>query len=466
MQKLTSKLMVIMFAMFLVQNVALKIDASTARMQGMGIDLYPWIIEKNTVYSFSNPALVSDYSNHIYFDYDMSGIYSPNSGGLIIDPIDNLTVGFFSGYNVKGNWNNLYTTSGYTSSTGYAPSNTLSNLSEKNFSALFGYKMNAMRFGLGLQYANAGDEDTAETDTLTAPAKTVTSYQNSEFGIDLGYSMDMGQGLLKSLDVKANLTFLGIEDSNEYNDDTSSSKVSYEDDGAKVLEFNARLTLAPNQKNLVHVFASYMHENNSTKTSASSSATGFSYTAEDTYERKSSSFFLGIADEYKFHKDYFVFIGAGLSLTNATWKYDGQSDTDGTVTYNPAPLDYTGKDFKIPVFMGMEAAFLENWQARFGFSHNILNKVTYPDGQVVQDVDPTDDSVTEEDKYTYIYKPVADNTFSMGLSYVNGNFRIDWFGNIEIFRSGPNFISGASNNFSTAVAATYYFGEIIEKVKN
>ncbi|MDH5718589.1 MAG: hypothetical protein OEZ22_13265 [Spirochaetia bacterium] len=409
------------------------ISATRTRAAGMGLASIDeggsnaWAVDGLQPYIYDNPAALGGFKNTAFFEAS-NGLWD-NFGGIIINPMGEISVGLFSGIPAavegfadpiggSGNWVTDATIAAGAGALNQPLSASGNTYDDRSFGFLAHMPMGKMNLGFGLDYTGAGQV----VDDGVTPSKTELS--QSETTVRLGFNMEMG-GMIKSIDAGLAYSMLGVENTAT----SGSNTVSVKADSGSIINFHARANMGLNEKNLIHILLSYNSE-----------AAKFVYTdpAPNTAsnELDGSTIGIGVSDEIKVSSDAIVFVGFKLEMVSGT---STRVDVGGTT----AASEFSGT--VIPFFIGAEGMISENWTGRFGLSHNIMESYEVkPDTTVA---------------ITQTRSEGSDAELSVGLSYAVGNFTFDWLGNVDVFRDGPDFVSGISNPWSTSFAATFNFGE-------
>ena len=417
---------------------ATAVSATVTRTGGMGLDNHAWAIDGLQPYVYENPAVIGKFKDTAFFEAGATEF-----GGIFLNPTGNITVALFSGLpaDLDGRFGTLGPTThslyDLAASAGYAgianistPIHGIGLWSGKHIGFLAGMNMGKMDVGFGIAYTSAGEYDKLQdTATLQDTELDKTERETQILG---GLEMEMG-GMLKSIGVGLDITMYGL--SNTYTDNTTPTiSAEINSSGAMDLNVHARADLAVSQKNILHVLLGYESKSQGVEITQDVGLGG-----DGTASYSQSVIKLGLSDEIKVGANAIVFVGLELQYSSG----DSEVTAGGLTVTSEDPSDLT-----IPFFLGTEGKISENWEGRFGLTHNLRESTTTPYQGATQTGEQVD-----------INAAAATTTLNTGLSYAFGNFKFDWWTNVAIFRNGPNFISGGVTPFATGLAATFNFGD-------
>ncbi len=449
------KKLLLMVLVLLSANSIFALDANyNTAGQGMGLGGRGWMVDGVMSYIFENPAYLKDYKNQIYFEYE-----SDYFGGLILSPSDLFTIGVFTGKSVNNEvWNdyngyigNLYYKKNYYSSSVNNYYQRL-NMNRENLSLLASLDLGLIT--LGFQGGMALKKEKDEVDEITnykskINHKSIQYYGGASFILDLGSIR---------IDTSALTTFYKLKNIYNYESSFSKRNLKYESDGAMDLNAKTRVTFFLSNHNKMHLHAGFGLLNRSTKGKYdyidynNSSMNNFT---DDNFERKGYTASIAISDEILFTKNNRMFFGLDANYTKM--KYDFH----GTESQNNVSNKLKGKSQQANLYLvfGAEAEVLKNFTTRFGIKHKAFDISKKEDNNSNNSIN---NNKSEDNKTEFWSDP--DTSVSVGLSLKLWKFKFDWDNNLDLFKKGPNILSGADVDFATSFACTFYFDDLLKKI--
>ncbi|MCX8122682.1 MAG: hypothetical protein N3F66_00785 [Spirochaetes bacterium] len=477
---------------------AFRLSATTTRDMGLGLFEYPWFIDGLQSYIYENPAYISNYGDKIYAER-IGIINGENKGGVIYNIKNNLFIGVDLGspvdtslwntnavdslFNVdvysakcKSHYNHSIITSQsmkayqvelldetildikdpYDASELVGTNTTSPQLREKlnqrNFSALFGYKLNKFSVGFYAGYATSWKHYRDSTSATNSHEEY--NLINAEYSAKLGVSYIINNKV--SFDISGFFFMYALDNNYMQRKPGIDFDMSYKSDGAMDFGSNLRVNYAMTNNQKVHFYVSYWMLNRSTKGEMliSDSKPINNVNATDTFERKGQKISAGVSDEISIDKNMIVFIGFLTNIEffkNNYYGVDAITPANNVDTYT---LNY--KAIEVPVIIGLEANVSENWKGRLGLVQKIYKPLSYDGTNIINQgankIPTTIDEISS-----------SSSTLYTGLSYKLNNFTFDWLMNVELFTVGPYIISGKSwtanneNPLAFAFAITYNF---------
>ncbi len=469
-------------------------EATFTRSEGMALDQrFSYMVSDQFAYIFENPAFVNDYQNQFYFEHRNKTGTDENLGGMFLKPFRNFTFGFVNGLTVNKDvfnsttsprgmffegtltnpndklvnngtvvdLNNAIINAGNLSLTQTINifQNTRNQFEQQNLLAFAGYKLRRIKLGALFGYGFVEDVEIKKE-----KIEESVSLRKTETSIGLGAHFDIGYKWFKSADVAASHRFYQMN--NEYDEVSSENfyiRAALKSKGAGDSRLSGRLNVQIHSKHTLHFYYAYSRLNSSTEAQAISTvnlAPSTPFNLQDTFTRKGSNHTFGISDEIYPIKPVMVFIALHLELESLNNSYDGSNNLAGTFRQNPAEETYSYT--YLPLTLGLEGQITDFLTIRFGLSHSLKNRLdgTYDQELVNQqraNIGSTE--ITNSRTTTVAGAKGPDSTVSLGLTIKYRRFSFDFIGNADFFREGPNFISGQSNDLSTGIALSYYFGE-------
>ena len=399
-------LAVCMFALPISQAVA-----TETRAAGMGLNNGTWwAVDGLLPYMYLNPAAINSFKDNAFFETDGTD----EKGGIIFNPMGNIILGLFSG---------LAADPFGQMAAGPMP------VVDKNFGFLGGMEMGNMKIGFGLTYTDAEIID----DYVDSGINLKVEQAQSVMEILGGLSMPMG-GAIKSIDAGLRLAMYSYSDTfTNGNDATANAEMT--SDGSMDINVHGRANMALNEKNLLHILLGINMFSTGIKNTTNA--------GESTVSNSVNVISLGVSDEIKVGSSSLLFVGLKIDMWSVT----------NELTAGGATVKTESSYMVIPFFMGVESMISESWQGRFGLTHNIRETSNDPMGDTTAITGGTNQT------FGWVNKDGTDAQLNTGLSYAFGNFTFDWQVNVDLFRNGPNFISGKTTAMSTSFAATFNFGE-------
>lgn len=309
----------------------------------------------------------------------------------------------------------------------------------------YGNKINDMRVGGSLLYGTNRSEFTIEDTSLNDPyidydmENTASQYIGGRVGANVA-GIDLSAGLSLSNNIITG---------EAYADGDYWSFWEQYDDSKVLLDLAARMNLG----NEFTTVVSLAWLNGSDKYFfKSGDYYGRDDYIEETYNSK-LSFQALIGKDIKAGETVTVRFATGFTAdgdADAKYKYTDNLDPDNSyVDYFPY---WNESSFEVPVFMAVEGKLNNTWSFSTGAKAVILNIV----GE--KDAANTDYYIEKirlhRQNDSLNVTPLVE--YSIGLSGVIGNLKLDMFVEPSILFDGPNFISGLdSGNLNTGIAVSY-----------
>jgi len=434
-------------ALFFVSSAAF---ASGTRMSSMGLTGADMMIQKDSAHWTTNPASIAYFPALITAYWD--GGHNTHGGGkLLLKPVKNVEFYFlisadynsdaFKGAddNNKPTWSNFWHMGAYEDSGLPAPYDSLPSFINNNTGLLldaanisgskpatlavmmatmtFAYKINNMAFGLEGSFGYAGEDSDSALEWKVKLGTTIAL--SSSMSVDAAFCFGMPM-----------LEQIGDNYHGEY---------TYESVNAYDLYAFARFNFQAMEHMLLHVFVKYIDADHSTN-----------YTADnDTdidFKRYQHKLQIGVSDEMNFSKSSLVYVGLNLNMDMQKYMYDGS--IAGTSEAAKLSSDITAWTLKL--HMGCEGTIIGGLKGSFGVVHDIM----------LYDVDNKNEVASAGDASYYDDREYNYRTdASIGLAYKIGQFLLEATINKGLFTTGPNFISGGSEDLSSSITLTYFFGE-------
>ncbi len=327
-------------------------------------------------------------------------------------------------------------------------------LTQRNFSAMFGMDLGRFAWGIDLGYA-ASWVNNKEGNSGTN-AKEEYNLINTEYSARLGGIVNINAQV--NVDFGGSFVMYVLDNNYSLYAPGKEFKADYKSKGAMDFGGFARVNYQMTTRHKSHFYAAYKLLNRSTEGSMKVSDAGIpanNVDANDTFERTGQLITVGISDEYAFSPDVKAFLGFATVIETFKNNYYGVDAITPANNVDKYKFEYTA--VKVPLLVGLEAKLSENWKGRFGVKQTVYQPLTNEgENTTGQGTVKTPASVSETSS--------AQTVFNMGLSYKLGYFTFDWLANIELFTVGPYFVSGMAwtsqqrNPLAMAFAVTYRFG--------
>jgi len=364
-----------------------------------------WMVDRQLPYIFENPAAVSQFGQFIYGETDGA---NKNQGGVMLQPLNNINIGLFTGVPVDGNILDLiYPASGSgspitDSAVGYGM---FERLLSHNLVTIIQMNMGKMSLGGELLYGRTGME---ETDANTT---TTTKLGTSHFQVILGAAMDLG-GM--NFDGSASLSSYNV--TNEIS--SAATTISHTTSGLGSIDVKARISKAMGKSQL-HANLGFglpglkVTDNATGGTSSTKETSGMILRA-------------GLSDEIKINENVLIFAGIDFLRQGLTTKTTGIQDVNNT-------------QMQLPFIAGVELQMSESWKGRFGIKNMMLNYLKNENPNTKFTTSNANDSASD---------------FFSGVSVKLSDVSLDWSLN-------KSFLTLSGGVVATAVAtqfgASYYF---------
>lgn len=503
------KILVVLFAC--VFAFGMSANATETRDLGLAIsEGNSFMIDGTWHNVFVNPASFGKFKNTAYFESDGTD----HQGGLIV-AFGNLTFSMPMGIkadptgNVWGTgsalaMNNVtdpggafgFTPMATTSSTNllsatynliaqsYTGDTDPAKIDKQDIGFLTSYDAGPLSIGIIFAFATASASHAVDS-PLVGPgyggaysvvAKDKVSLLNSQYTIKVGAEYRISD----SMKVGVDLAYVAYVLKNKYSRTGATAaplpvsdynyERAYKGDGAGDMAFGATFSMALSEKSKLHLDIHDKVINHSTKatdeyTNNITPTASTSYV--DKYSRKANILEFGISDEINLSKDTLVY--SGFLFTNTACKFHFTSENktaNATILYNQHPVRYNSNGFTIEGVVGAESKLSENWTGRFGVTQMIYEAQPANNTDLFKGTKNGDtDAEYANTRITNKMEKGSTTDLAIGLSYTMGNVTVDWLGNVQLLIDGPNFISNATNAWSTMVAATLNFDSLISGKK-
>jgi hypothetical protein len=259
--------------------------------------------------------------------------------------------------------------------------------------------------GVGLHYEQFNVGGSYDLGSLIIGAATSFSYMEEKLASDsdtnLVWTFDVGaiKEIGSSMSVDAGI-FLNV-----WSADTPST--TYERTTAD-FGLNARFNWAISEMNTLHVYGKYAFLGRSDTVGGTET------------EMNYHNLYMGVSDEMHITKNSLVFAGVQYNMTDAA------AENLDTYTH------------QIKLAFGCEVDMFKVVRGRIGVNRTVFDRDTTDPGDTIDDTENA-------------------TTVAFGLGLTLGNVVFDMNVTTALLTNGPNFISGASNNWSTDFEAKYYF---------
>ncbi len=460
------------------------LQATIARSAGMGIGDYPWMSFGQLGYVYANPATAYLYRNTAWFENTSAG----SEGGLLLSFNQKLTLGILSGRPTNNDVLNnglgprgvfdtgandylqYFNTQPGENLDASATSSSLGNIASRvsrlddpsenkllyrQAQGLLVFDLGPTKLGFMFGYGYASVEDSYEG---VASRESLKLFKSEAEGV-FGFYIEPGSGPFYSIDGSLGLTFYGVN--NTYaaeNNLKEKIDASFETSGAHDLTLNLRLGLAANPKNITYTYFYSSFLDSSSIDNAKSEISPFVLNYRDTYSRTGWLSRIGVANTLRFSS--FARLITGVQLEYFTHKnvYDGQDKNAGQFAKQPYESRY--KHFRLPFVLGMNTQLNRYIQLRFALIQGLINKPASGETQTILRKLRENNAVSTVNSFEETSRTISNNAtteIKLGFSVLVGNLTLDWLSQVKLFRQGPYFLSGASNDLSTRVAATITF---------
>ena len=446
--------------------------ATPARTAGLGISDQPWMVSGQLPYIFLNPAELAGYRDQAFFEHSDSG----SQGGIFAGLGDTIILGILSGRPVNSSVLN----------SGSGPRGLFDSASSdylQQFNSTVGAALDASATtsGLGNLGSRVNELDDPGANPLnnrqvsamlgfdlgTARLGLLSELQDqfkSETEVALGLAFDIGT-TIRSVDLALSITSYGLRNSYEAsNTNGEIVQALVEDAGAHDITLRNRWLLQFHKEHNSTIFWQVSVLDSSSIDKTISRVTSFTLDSNDTYSRTGVEARFGLANELLLDNTTRVIAGTELQWFYHKNVYDGQDKATKTYSRQPYAADY--RSLRLPLVLALETALSENWQIRFSLVQYLFNSPAagYNLTQVTRTRNNTslpavDNEVADERE---IFANPATN-LNLGLSYTIGRLRLDWLTKVALFREGPYFLSGKSNEVSFSVAAIYNFSAVFSE---
>ncbi len=473
---------------------AITASASSTRDMGMGLFEYPWFIDGLQTYIYENPSVLGEYKDIAFAE--RTGLRDgENMGGIIYNPVGKFTFALLFGFPVDNRvWNSDDTGSLFHIDTYEAKSRAVAvtsqgqilapyqsemldgtiidlsdpadasapitagasagttspdlreQLNQRNFNAIFAYDFGSFLFGLNLGYATSWNTNTDSDSGLKANEEY--NLINSEYSVVAGASFKLSDFV--SIDAAGSMVMYSLENNYTKSEPGIETNMSYKSSGAMDYGGSARVNYKMTAEHLMHFNIKYLMLNRSTEGSLMITN---SVNAKDTFDRTGQVIEAGVSDEFILPNNIKAFLGFNVKYESFTSDYSGDDAITPANNVDKYSSKYT--TITLPLIVGMEAKLAENWLARFGLVQTIYRPVTN-EGTNTVDQGSSKQPTSQSDVSS------SETDLSVGLSYNIRNFTIDWLANVELFTTGPYFMSGKGttsqpNSMAMAFAVTYHF---------
>lgn len=465
---LISFLMLSAFVLVISQNAY----ADRVRIKGLGLTAASaWMVPSDTAIIALNPAEVNKYPSLLYVDY--TGATSAKNGVLFFRPSDKLIVmyatGATAGYSEAWDTNRQATdfgapvtlaaneTFGTDSTLGAAYLNPLA-LSSNFINVTAGYKVDdnlVLGFRAGYSLVTDYYEDVVKTDLLSK-ATTTKDFLTHEAYIGAGATIN------KSIEVGLNIKYLGIGNTFTYEDsDDNELTAEYASNLNYKIDLFARMIIPMSETNTLIPAIGLGHKNSDAETTyKTDNGTSVQDDMTDTYGKGMLTAYIGVSDIIKPNKDVMVYFGTMVNFSSrslelgSSAKRAGGLDSDFENDWSNSSTSIT-----MPVFIGAEVMFIENWTFRAGVNKTIFSRSSSEELDKQREWEPagTDDTTNT----TSAIAQAGATTFNMGLDWAFGNLKvitclqtviIGGAPDSSILNRGPWLITGGTSSISQTFA--------------
>lgn len=331
----------------------------------------------------------------------------------------------------------------------------------------FMYSTGSASAGFGLMAAYAESRDTNEYLGYTTEKLQL---KKSQITTALGFRSTPG-GVFRVFDGSFGLKLFKVDNSFEAGAD-SGEKVQGSFESAGAFDFNASLRAGIGQSDALWLlYVSYSLFDTSSLAQAKSSGGIFDLSANsslnfdrrDTYSRNGYKLKAGISRQQSIG-NYAVFLtGVSADFVFARLEYDGKNNKTGE--YNTTPLSSEYSSFSIPLIAGMRAETGKSFSFSFALEHLVKQSPASGYNSTTNEKvrsDATIYTVDSFETFTETENHTSVTSALVGISYRQAGIIADWFSDIELFRSGPYFLSGQSRQFSTGFAVRYRYDDWVK----
>lgn len=487
--------------LFMVSIPFSQVNATYARSDALGLKDRYWMSEKQMPYIYENPGTVIHFTDRVFFEYRDSGA----SGGITADT-GSTVFGLFSGlpaedtvlnsatqpfglYDTAGNLYPELVNTGAGEDFDAAATTTLNSgrfgnlpvrvsrlddpgfnqLNAMNLSALLAAKQGKGALGFMAEYGIA--RDSAKFEGITTEEQVLDKRQLS---LTLGFYSEPGP-LWKIFDAALNVNTYSVN--NTYSGDGNDGETvrgSFKTAGAYDFTLHLRngFKWFENGTDLFYLAVS-LRDNSSVAEAESKGGyfetnTGLKINRRDNYSRIGYAYKAGISHDARL-SDSVKFL-SGFELQHETGNLDYDGFNKETQEYISTPYEATFTRTTIPLVLALEADASEHFQLRFALVHELLKKPGDSSYNIINIEQVRSNtslaSIDSEEKTGRIYNNSPDTAVTIGFSYRYGNLRADWYADAEIFRAGPEFLSGNTQQLSTAFSVTYRYHDFINEQFN
>lgn len=388
----------IFFPLVILLTFSKPADATDTRIKGMALNSDTrWMVDGLVTYCYDNPAYLTRMGKQVFLEFILNAGNLDYLGGILLKPGNLFNVGIFSGFKVGDNGDAFNGDQYSNLLDGVAPVGL--SLTDQYFSILAAFKIR--RFSLGLKFGWTG-----------------SSYESSSGLKENAHAFIIGLGSYfrikgrYSLEINPEITIYWVEIYFDVNGNNI-----LESDGSLDLKLPFRLNVNFSSKNILHVMFAFSYLDRSTKDKASNS-----------WERSGYKILVGLSNEWHVSNKVLVMLGLNMDYYKKEYSPSGGSKDENSELF-------------LPLHLGIEGSLPKNWVIRCGLKHNIIE-------YSITDIGGTEITTLNSGSLSG----------ALGLGLRIGNLNIDWNVDAIIFVSGPHFISGNSNNFSTDFAISYKFG--------
>jgi len=469
------------------------LEATKTRSLGAGITGdFTWAVDDQFTYIYLNPAYVTNYSSIFFAEYSIENSIDKKSGGVILKPFENFSLGIVSGLSVNddvlnndsyprslfkrdvnailGNTNILLFNQAVINANGLSLAegvalfqNSRNILDNRNLTVLIGWRP-TKNFSIGV---NSSYSYSIDSEVKTRQISENFDLFKSELRVSAGLAYFLNDRYLKSIDLSTSYTRYVIDNSYDETDlDGKRIMANYKTSGAYDLSVGLRFVAEVIPKHRFHLSLNYdTYDTSTTGTALSqiSNLPSFPFSVIEDYSRVGSKVNFGFSDQLQILPNVMIFAATFIEISSFVNNYDGRDLV--SLTYRPDPVKEEYSSTRIPILMGLEGRLFKNWIFRFGFSHAIktakasgFDTITYNYSRA----DTSVETITQEDIKESTGSAGASSNISMGLSYFLPSLQIDWKGNILFFSQGPFLLSGQSAQLATSVAITFYLSKLEE----
>lgn len=266
-------------------------------------------------------------------------------------------------------------------------------------------------------------------------------------------------------DIQASLTLYKIN--NYYRGTAKSSEQvdgSYESDGSFDFAMSLRFGYSISKTQFLILHSSVLLNDTSSTLRSHvrggdfSGALNIAENVKDTFSRNGQVLSTGISDEISLGNATKIIMGVDFVYKNFLQSFDGRDYKNQTYQVSPYLAQY--RTFQVPLILGMQTFFTQKFSIRMGIVHSLLPvnfENTYIEKNYRKRVDASFAAKDAGETYYEMPHGKGFSELSIGFSYQWSEIRFDWLSGLELVRAGPQFLSGAQNQFSMGFSVTAFY---------